>query len=586
MLAGRRALSVAWRRHCLGPVQVTLQGGNPLPPLVLLRGSGIPGSLQQQKSFATPAKPPEERPRLVILGTGWAATELLCHLDARSLKQYQITVCSPTNHFVNTPLLPSVTVGTMDPRSIVHPTRQILAKHRHRCPEASIKFNEVMVEKVDPEKKQILCKSRSISETLKDSGEIWVDYDVLVMATGATTNTFGTPGALENCNFLKTVQDAMKIRTSVLDCFEAAVVKARQDGVDDPEVKRLLTFVMVGAGPTGVEIAAELRDFIKEDVKEQYLGLRGAEIKVQIVEMSSKMLGTYAKVIQDYTAEVFKRSDIEMLTEHQVKKVNKTSVEVMDLKTKEMKTLPFGVCVWASGVKPSEVSLDLAKTLHGGGMLQVDPFLRVRGSEGSIFAMGDCAKITRPTLLASVHDLFVSADVNGDGVLSEAEFEAMIMKASKEFPHLMSFLRAASSDAIHKMYEKAAGGKVDGISEDVFAAALAEVDKEMKMLPPTAQVAAQEGSYLAELLNGVPYEKLGHDGGFDREFQYNHQGSLAYVGGENAVFQSDLGVFKGLATYAMWKVVYFYSSVSFRMRLNLVFNWAKTWFLGRDTSRF
>merc|ERR1712193_39402 len=82
--------------------------------------------------------------------------------------------------------------------------------------------------------------------------EAKVSYDMLVCAVGATTNTFGTPGALEYCTFLKTIQDALKIRTTLLDCFETAAVF----GTPDEEIDRLLHFVVVGAGPTGVEVGA------------------------------------------------------------------------------------------------------------------------------------------------------------------------------------------------------------------------------------------------------------------------------------------------------------------------------------------
>lgn len=586
MFSGRRAVQ-GWQRHCLTLTRVPSQSRAPLP--------GIVGALQR-KFRVTDAYGSASRPNLVVVGTGWAATELLCNLSKKTVATYDINVLSQTNHFVNTPLLPSITVGTVDPRSIVHPIREVLAKHRRKVENAYLTFNRANVVEVDPDRKRVRCISRGnihrtdnilkdeqnrlMDDTSHDDTEYWINYDVLVMATGATTNTFGTPGALENCQFLKTVQDALRIRCTVLDNFERAAVE-----VDNPEeIQRLLTFVIVGAGPTGVEIAAELRDFIKEDVMHQYSGLKKYEIKVQIVEMSSKMLGTYEKVIQEYAADQFKRLDIEMFTEHQVKQVGVDYVEVLDLKTREVKRLPFGMCVWASGVKPSQVSLDLAKTLHGGGMLQTDAFLRVRGQEGSIFALGDCAKITMPTLAASATDMFIQADINKDGELQLEEFKAMIKNARTKYPHLEAYLAAAGEHAVESLYDHAhEKGKV---TQEVFAAACAEVDRQMKMLPPTAQVAAQEGAYLAKLINGVPFEKLNHEAGFDEEFKYQHQGSLAYVGGESAVFQSNFGVFKGMATYAMWKVVYFYSSVSFRMRLNLLFNWAKTWFMGRDTSQF
>lgn len=552
-------------------------------------------SLQCSSAFrgaATQVDTWEGRPKMVILGVGWAAVNIIRNLDERALKRYNILVCSPTNHWVNTPLLPSVTVGTLGPRAIAEPIRRVISKHRRRVPDSWIKFNEVEATNVDTKQKKILVKTRghegrvgvrSVVTSMTSAtieSERWIDYDVLICAVGATTNTFGTPGALEYCTFLKTIQDAMKIRTTLLDCFETAAVGS----VPEAEIDRLLSFVVVGAGPTGVEIAAEIRDFAKEDIAANYSGFMNRKIKITVVEMGESMLGTYDKIIQRTCQERFAKLDIDFLSKHQVKKVNATSVEVLDLEAKEMKTLPFGMCVWASGVRPSTVSLDIAKEVQGTRILEVDGNLRVRGAEGSIFALGDCAKITMPSMRASAQSLFDKADINKDGILSLKEFEMMMEQARKDFPHLEAYLGEASKASIAAMYKRSAAG--GGISPEDFGAALSLVDREMKVLPPTAQVAQQQGEYLAKIINSVQYEDLAHTSGFEPAFEYNHQGSLAYIGGEHAAIESPLfGVKSGLLTYVLWKGIYFGRSVSMKMRLSLMFDWAKSWFLGRDTSR-
>jgi len=409
--------------------------------------------------------------------------------------------------------------------------------------------------------------------------DYWIDYDVLVCAVGATTNTFGTPGALEHCTFLKTIQDAMRIRTTLLDCFETAAVM----GTPDEEIDRLLNFVIIGAGPTGVEIAAEIRDFVQEDVLPRYSYFKNRNVSVKIVEMTSRMLGTYDKVIQDYCAKQFKKHDIEMLTEHRVTKVNAKSVEAVCTRTGETVVLPFGMCVWASGVRPNTVSLDLAKAIQGSRMLEVDGNLRVLGAEGSIFALGDCAKITHPTMRAAAHDLFDKADVNKDGVLDAKEFQAMMENARKDFPHFEAYLGHVCNESISNMYKSF--GKA--VTYEMFEKAVAEVDKELKMLPPTAQVATQQGVYLSKILNRVDMADLGHKEGFKPEFEYSHAGSMAYIGGEHAAIDAPgLGVSTGLITYIMWKGVYWGKSVSWPMKYSMLTDWARSWFLGRDTSRF
>jgi len=514
-------------------------------------------------------------------------------LDHRALKRYNILICSPSNHFVNTPLLPSVTVGTLGPRAVAEPIRNLIHKHRKRNPEAHIKFNEVEALSVDTKQKRIRVSTRGVygrvstptvvkgMECALHQREFDINYDVLVCGVGATTNTFGTPGALENCTFLKTVQDAMKIRATLLDCFETAAIR----GTSEEEIDRLLTFVVIGGGPTGVEVAAEIRDFTNEDILPHYSGFAKRKIKVQIVEMCSHMLGTYDKLIQAYCEQRFKKIDIEMITEHQVKKVNPKSVEALDLNSKEMKVLPFGMCVWASGVRPNTVSLEIAKDVQGSRMLEVDPNLRVRGAEGSIFALGDCAKITTPSLRAEALTLFEKADLDKNGELSLTEFQLMIEQSRKKYPQIEAYLGEVSKESIASMYKKAENGR-SAVTLEFFEAALAEVDKEMKMLPPTAQVAAQQGEYLASVLNGVPFEELGNAAGFEPHFKYQHAGSMAYIGGEHAAIDSPVfGVSTGLLTYVLWKGVYWGKSISPMMKASMCFDWAKSWFLGRDTSR-
>ncbi|KAL0354206.1 UNVERIFIED_CONTAM: External alternative NAD(P)H-ubiquinone oxidoreductase B1, mitochondrial [Sesamum angustifolium] len=169
--------------------------------------------------------------KVVVLGTGWAGgftKELLC-----------------IHSFVT-----SVTCGTVDARSIVEPVRNIIKKRN-----GEIKFWEAECLKIDPANKKVFCRS-NIDENLAGSNEFTLEYDHLVIAIGAQVNTFNTPGVMEHCHFLKEVEDAQRIRRTVIDCFEKAVLPE----LTEEERKINLHFVIVGGGPTGVEFAAELHD--------------------------------------------------------------------------------------------------------------------------------------------------------------------------------------------------------------------------------------------------------------------------------------------------------------------------------------
>jgi NADH:ubiquinone reductase (non-electrogenic) len=230
----------------------------------------------------------DERPKLVILGSGWAAYNTIDGLGPEALKQYDVRVVSKDNYFVYTPMLPSVSAGTLESESICQPIRALIHKQQ-KVPEASIQFNEAQALSVDPETKTVKCKDMSPIRDTEIGSEFEIPYDILVVSVGATTNTFGTPGAMDHCLFLKSIPDAQKIRSTVVQCFESASMTSNQEEID-----RLLSFVIVGAGPTGVEVAAEIRDWIKEDILTHYPQFKNQaidkKIKVQIVEMGDRAL--------------------------------------------------------------------------------------------------------------------------------------------------------------------------------------------------------------------------------------------------------------------------------------------------------
>lgn len=151
------------------------------------------------------------RKKVVILGTGWGGMSFLKNLDPT---KYDVRVVSPRNYFVFTPLLPSVTSGTVEARSITEPIRRIIRNK-------DVKFVEAECTKIDAANKKVICKDASHLKC-KGKEEFELEYDYLVVAVGATSNTFGTKGVVEYCNFLKEIEDAEKIRGRIVDCFETA----------------------------------------------------------------------------------------------------------------------------------------------------------------------------------------------------------------------------------------------------------------------------------------------------------------------------------------------------------------------------
>ena len=155
--------------------------------------------------------------RLVILGTGWGAASFVKDIDT---DLYDVTVISPRNYFVFTPMLAGASVGTVEFRSITEPIRKINPKS---------KFLEATATNVDPKSKTVTCESVICGGNSCEIEEFYVEYDRLIVTVGAQTNTFGIPGVREHCNFLRQVEDARRIRTALVNCFERANLPSLTD---------------------------------------------------------------------------------------------------------------------------------------------------------------------------------------------------------------------------------------------------------------------------------------------------------------------------------------------------------------------
>lgn len=180
--------------------------------LVVFAGESKPQA-QAIASDSKVAKAGTGKKRVVVLGTGWGGMSFLKNLDSTL---YDVSIVAPRNYFVFTPLLPSVTSGSVEARSIIEPVRRIV-----RSKGKQVQFHEAECIKIDAANKTVVC--RDVSQMgPSDKKEFALQYDYLVVAVGATTNTFDTKGVLEYCHFLKEVYDAEKIKKSILTCFESA----------------------------------------------------------------------------------------------------------------------------------------------------------------------------------------------------------------------------------------------------------------------------------------------------------------------------------------------------------------------------
>ena len=535
-------------------------------------------------SDEVPATTGTGRKKVVVLGSGWGAISFVKSLQEST--PYDVVLVSPRNYFLYTPLLPGAATGAVEERSIVEPIRRPIAVK-------GWKYYEAECIAVDAKAKKVTCRAAdpSFEECDEDAPSCpWhtfdVDYDYLITAVGAVPNTFGVPGVQENCMFFKEIVHASKFRYEVNERFERATLP----DVPEDRLKELLTFVVIGAGPTGVELAAELYDMVYEDIAKMYPSRLMPFVSIKIIDLQEKILSAYDRRIAEYATDFFQRANIECLLNKGVNEVKENAVVLTDNKTKETTEVPFGLAVWCTGIKLNPMCEKLMASLPEGSQtnmrsLSVDKSLRVKGSNGTIFAVGDCATIERPRSMSKAIELYsIAGKCDADGVcdldLSKEDIKAALTSGIEEFPHLEEVVNNIDE-------EYAAFAKSNGkMGFQGFSDMLTKVDNGLRALPATAQVAKQEGEYLAEFFtecNGDAEMLRGDQSRFD----YVHKGSLAYIGKNAAVADiPGFTIVKGIAAGIIWKSFETISQFSTRNVLLVASDMIRTKLFGRDISRF
>ncbi|KAE9461774.1 hypothetical protein C3L33_06334, partial [Rhododendron williamsianum] len=550
----------------------------------LCRGGGLVASAEAKSNdgmnIVNTHEANSKKKKVVVLGTGWAGTSFLKNLKNPT---YDVQVLSPRNYFAFTPLLPSVTCGTVEARSVVEPIRRILRKQKH----LDIHYCEAECFKIDAQNKKVYCRSAQ-DTNLKGEEEFVVDYDYLVIAVGARVNTFNTPGVEEHCHFLKEVEDAQKIRRTVIDCFERASLPS----LSNEERKKILQFVIVGGGPTGVEFAAELHDFVNEDIVKLYPQVKDL-VKITLLEAGGHLLNMFDKRITTFAEEKFKRDGIDLRTGSMVVKVSDKEISTK-AKSGEISSIPYGMVVWSTGIATRPIILDFMKQIGQANrrVLATDEWLRVEGSD-NVYAMGDCATINQRKVMEDISVIFRKADKDNSGTLTVKEVQEVIYDICERYPQVELYLKNKHMSSIVDLLKESKGDVAkESIELDIeeLKRALSEVDSQMKNLPATAQVAAQQGAYLADCFNRMEECEKNPEGPLrfrgEGRHRYRHLGQFAPLGGEQTAAQLPGDwVSIGQSSQWLWYSVYASKQVSWRTRVLVVYDWTKRFVFGRDSSR-
>ncbi|ODQ65905.1 alternative NADH-dehydrogenase [Nadsonia fulvescens var. elongata DSM 6958] len=469
--------------------------------------------------------PDSQKKTLVIVGSGWGSTGVLQNIDA---SKYNIVLVSQRDFFLFTPLLPSTPVGTVEHRSIIEPVHNIIKKQGGK-----IKFYEAEATAVNTTDKTVSIKSVNLAKPQ----EFDIKYDYLVMGVGAQVTTFGIPGVAEHAYFLKELEDSKKLRARITSVIEEA-----QFITDAAARKKLLNFVVVGGGPTGVEFAAELQDFINEDLSKTYPEL-AKEIKVSLVEALPNVLNMFGKQNIKYTQDTFRDIKIDLLTKTMVKNVTADKIDavrVLDNGEKEAFSIEYGTLVWATGnavrplTKSIMASVEAQKEARRG--LIVNDFLAVEGTQ-DMWALGDCSatKYAPTAQVALQEGKYLASVFSQLGQVNALEVELKNLEASLK----------TENDT-----EKISGLK-------------GEIESKTRTLEKNKLVTP---------------------------FEYNHQGAMAYIGNERAVFDLALYAKKiyplsGRTAFVIWMGAYNAMCITARTKTLVAFDWLKTRTFGRDITR-
>eukprot|EP00889_Picochlorum_renovo_P004437 jgi/Picre1/31467/NNA_006819.t1 len=268
------------------------------------------------------------KPVICVLGTGWGAHSLVKVVDT---DHFDVAVVSPSNAFLFTPMLPSTATGTVEFRSLLEPIRA----------------------------------ANEYSSILRLNARVE-----------------------EYAFFLKTVRDAANLRKRIQEVFELASLP----GVPEEEIKRLMTMLIVGAGPTGVEFAGTLSDFVKQDLRKKYPRL-AKYVKVVLLQSGDAILTQFDTKLAQIAMKNLEKIGVDVRTGQRVTKIDDRQITLANNDTME-----YGICVWSAGNSVNPLVSDMIRQIpqqmelnnDKPRKLHVDPFLRVIGTR-DVIALGDCS---------------------------------------------------------------------------------------------------------------------------------------------------------------------------------------------------
>ncbi|MEJ5261344.1 MAG: NAD(P)/FAD-dependent oxidoreductase [Ignavibacterium sp.] len=393
--------------------------------------------------------------KVIIIGAGFSGLTAAKNLADTD---FELTIIDKTNHHLFQPLLYQVATAALSPSDIAVPIRSLLSGYKN------IKVILDEVETIDASEHMV---------TLKNSKK-QLEFDYLIVAVGARHSYFGNENWEQIAPGLKTLTDALVIREKIIEALELAEKETNED-----LIKKYLTFVIVGGGPTGVELAGAIAEIAKETMIKDYKNFRPEDTKVILIEAADRILPSFDKKLSEQAKEDLLQMGVEVKLNTKVENVTEEGVYTNN------GFISAKTIIWAAGNQASPLLKSLNAELDRAGRVIVNP---------------DCSVPNQP-------EIFVIGDA--------AHFE----------------------------------------------------EEDGKVLPGVAQVAIQQGKFVAEIIKQeIPSDKR-------PKFKYNDKGTMATIGKAKAVAEIKGLKLTGLLAWLTWSLVHIFFLIGFRNRFRVMIEW-------------
>jgi NADH:ubiquinone reductase (H+-translocating) len=302
------------------------------------------------------------RPRVVVVGAGFGGLQAATKLAGQAV---DVLLIDRNNYHGFWPLLYQVATAELDASHIAQPVRQLVRG------KANLRFNLATVQRVDRERRLVIT----------DRGDY--PYDELIVAAGSVSNFFGLQEVAKHSFDLKDLPETIALRNQLLGCFEHA-----DDETDPVRVQQLLTFVIVGGGPTGVELAGAISEMVRHVLSKDFPTINIQEqVRVVLVEMADRVLLPFPPKLSRKAQRTLQKLGVEL-------RFNTSVVDYQDgvLRFKDGSTLPTETVIWAAGIKGNPLGEQLGVPLQRGGRVKVTPALHLP-EDPRVWVIGDMSLV-------------------------------------------------------------------------------------------------------------------------------------------------------------------------------------------------